>query len=273
MKATAFVLALPVVAALAAVVTSQPLQPLYFEPLAFKAVLLYAAFLLPLLVVGRLAPRLPHPVALGMGAVLSLVPLLMSLTLWLSAVEIHAWSRLPVAASEAELKALWETPWGQRSRGVLVVGFIQGQPSPVTQFDTSRGGGSWFPSDLSLKLQDGRTVRVGGLQGVRQTIAWPSLPQSAYRRGLQDGDPVVAWGDPAAFKALGSGLASYGVGSTRALAYGHLEQFRSGFVEPARKVAKILGWLGLGAVPLSALPLIQVLLLRRRLARSSQKEA
>ncbi len=258
-KLAAFLLALPVVGVVAAVVSSVPLHPLYFEPLVFKSLLLYAAFLVAVGLAPRLARSLPRPAALASGAVLSLLPLFTSLLLWLSAVEVHAWSRLPLATTQGELKALWEKPWGQRSLGVLVQGEVQGQPSPVTHYDISRGGGSWFPTYLTLRLQDGHNVQVGGLGGVRQAIHWPALPQRAYSRGLQHGDPVVAWGDPAAFKALGTGAPSYGVGATRGLAYGSLEQFRSGFLQPASRASKIFGWLGLGALPFSLLPFVLVL--------------
>jgi len=263
-KLAAFLLALPVVGVVAAVVASVPLHPLYFEPLVFKSLLLYAAFVLSLGLAQRLARNLPRPAALLSGAVLSLPPLLACLFLWLSAVEIHAWSRLPLATTDAELKALWEKPWGQRSLGILVQGQVQGQPSPVTHYDTSGGGGSWFPSYLNLRLKDGRSVQVGALGGVRQAIHWPALPQRAHSRGLQDGDPVLAWGDPAAFKAAGTGVPSYGVGATRGLAYGSLEQFRTGFLQPASRASKMFGWLGLGALPFSALPLLQVVLAGRR---------
>lgn len=237
---------------------------LFFEKLFFKSLTLYGLSFVAWLVVAHIVPRIEPPSkrakSLLVAGIVSFPIFVVALFLWLEAVDIHALKDNVTVASVSELKAQWERPWGERPLGIFVQGKLKGplegvEPEVLTHYSYRRGGpASYFPLTLPLILPSGEEVEISCIQQVAGAFNWPETDR-AFSVGLKEGDPVVVWGEPAEFEAMGSGVKSYGVGGTRAILYGYPGELQTAFIEPAGRSSKPVGWMALVVALLSWIPL------------------
>jgi hypothetical protein len=238
---------------------------LFFEKLLLGSVLLYFASVAGWLAVDRIVPRIEPPAkplkSLGVGATASIIMFVVAASLWLEAVDINVLRKNPVVHSVTELKAQYETPWGQRSRGIFVHGTLKPPSDPKSaqtltyySYRDSGASSSYFPLTLQLILPSGEEIEMGCIQQVVKAINWPEGGR-AFSRGLKEGDTVIVWGDPSKLQAVGSGLESYGLQTPRALIYGKGGDLEALFLEPARRTARPVGWMALIVCLLAWLPM------------------
>lgn len=237
---------------------------LFFEQLFARSAALYLIAVLAWLAVAnvnRIEPPSKTAKALAVGALFSALLFIVSAGLWMTAADINVLRKNPVVSSLSELKSQWDTPWGQRSRGIFLHGVLKTEamaeaaPKTLTYYSTREQGAasSYFPSTLTVVLSDGEEIEASCIQQVAGAVNWPDGDR-AFSRGLKEGDPVVLWGDPAKFQAMGSGAESYGLQSPRALIHGTAEDLERLFLEPARRTARPVGWMALTTLLLSWLP-------------------
>lgn len=258
-------LAVPILGPSLAVLLSGRGLNLFFEQLFARSAALYLVAVLAWLAVAnvkRIEPPARTAKALAVGGLFSALLFIASASLWMTAADINVLKKNPVVSSLSELKSQWETPWGQRSRGIFVHGVLKrggvdgDAPQTLTYYSYRDGGASssYFPLTLTMVLQDGGEVEAGCIQQVAGAVNWPD-GERAFSRGLKEGDPVIVWGDPAKFQAVGSGAESYGVQQPRAIIHGTADQLEKLFLEPARRSARPVGWMALLVLLLSWLPL------------------
>lgn len=222
-----------------------------------------------------------------LAAMLSFALLCLSLLWWLKAVDLYTLPKNPVAATSPQIRELWEQPWGKRYRGIFVIGTI-GDPKkrsedPSGRFDslayyatpssTGKSSSTFFPSSYKLRLTDGTIITVQGIDRVQQTYNWPEGGPATWQHCLRHGDPVVIWADPGQLVSASNGQKTPTLTHTRAIAYGTPEEFASGYLTRAVATARVFGWIGLGLVPFSILPLILGLRRRKWLLEHGSDEA
>lgn len=209
------------------------------------------------------------PVLLLSGT-LSVALVACSLSAWLKAVDLNALPKNAVATTGEDIATLWRQPWGARYNGIFAVGRI-GDPDRRQQtgvgdylayYNAPRPAGfagdfaSRLPSSYGMRMADGAVVWVQGVASARQTSNWPDCGPHAFQHCLRDGDPVVIWADPGELRAFGSGEQGSALNATRVIAYGSLEEFRTGYLARAVATARVFGWIALAFVPISFLPAI-----------------
>lgn len=210
------------------------------------------------------------PVLLLSGAI-SFALLVVSAGAWLTAVDLNVMGKNPVVTTGAELKAAWETPWGQRHSGIFAVGVV-GDPAmrddtpgasadPIAYYGArthsirTSTAPTWLPLSYDLRLADGEVASVQGVSEIIKTANWPECGDRLWQRCLRQGDPVVIWADPGELVAMGTGVRSGALNATRVIAYGSLDDFMSGYLARAVFTARIFGWIALAFIPLSLIPL------------------
>ena len=257
-------LALPILGPALYAMVNGELPTLFFEKLFFKSLTLYGLSVVAWLVVAHIVPRIEPPSkrakSLLVAGIVSFPIFVVALFLWLEAVDIHALKDNATVASVSELKAQWERPWGERPLGIFVHGKLKepsegAEPDVLTHYSYRRGGpASYFPLTLPLILPSGEEVEISCVQRVAGAVNWPETDQ-AFTVGLKEGDPVVVWGEPAEFEAMGSGVKSYGVGGVQAILYGEPGDLQTAFLEPSGRTSKPIGWMALIVALLAWVPL------------------
>jgi hypothetical protein len=258
-----------------------------FEPFAGKVLTWYAIAVLAWFYARALLPRAREPSQgngiLALGGILATALVVTSMVCWLEAVDVNALRKNPVVTTSAGIKEQRDKPWGSRRLGIFAVGRIaagntagrqsSGADSYVAYFNAARGiGGSgnapvWLPLSYSIRMADGETVAVQGVNSVRQTNNWPECGPRLWQRCLRVGDPVIIWAEPGETTAIGSGRMSRALTGSRMIAYGTMEDFRDGYLARALATARIFGWLALALIPLSLVPALMGFLHFRRIRR------
>ena len=258
-----------------------------FELFAGKVLAWYAIAVLAWFYARALLPRAREPSQgngiLALGGILTTALVVTSMACWLEAVDIVALRKNRVVTTSAGIKEQWERPWGSRRLGIFAVGRIAAgnmasrQPSGADGYaayvNAARGiGGSgnapvWLPLGYSIRMADGETVSVQGVNSVRQTSNWPECGPRLWQRCLRIGDPVVIWAEPGETTAIGTGRKSRSLTGSRMIAYGTIEDFRNGYLARALATARVFGWLALALIPLSLVPALIGFLYFRRFRR------
>ncbi|MCB1208097.1 MAG: hypothetical protein KDK97_02160 [Verrucomicrobiales bacterium] len=217
-----------------------------------------------------------------------------ALAWWLAAVEINVYPKNPVIRTGAELAAEYEKAKNLLGyRGLFLVGRIaDSKRVPVAEAERGSGLSDYvayyearpfgISSDLAhlylplfytVTLEDGTECSVAGIRTVRQAVNWQEGGPYVRMHCLRQGDPVVVWGDPGQTVGMADGKKSWGVNTTRSIAYGSLEEFTDGFLIPGVKTARLFGRLGFGCIPLCLIPLLIGIRRWRWLKREGGDEA
>ncbi|MCA9779775.1 MAG: hypothetical protein KC800_23765 [Candidatus Eremiobacteraeota bacterium] len=248
---------------------------LFFEQLFFKSLTLYVLSVVAWMVVAHIVPRIEPPSktakSLLVGGLVSFPIFVVGLFLWLEAVDINSLKNNATVSSVGELKTQWERPWGERHLGIFAHGTLRApaegaEPEVLTHYGYRKGDSTtFFPLTLPLVFPNGEEVEISCVQQVAGAVNWPEADR-AFSVGLKEGDPVVVWGEPAKFEAVGSGAESYGLGQVKVIVYGQPSELETALVEPARRAARPVGWMALVMALLSWIPLAASWRISRRTA-------
>lgn len=200
--------------------------------------------------------------ASGLSVVISLIMFIVAAVWWREAVDDYALPDTPVATSLAELASLRSAPEENRRHGVFAAG-LAGDPAKRTGEEpdgpatlarhagrvpgAAGRGDNLFPAELELRLADGAVVTVSGIDSPRQAYNWPEGGPARRQHFLRHGDPVVIWADP--------GSETDPLGATRVIAYGSLDNFRGDFLSDLIKTSRVISWVAILCMLVSAIPL------------------
>lgn len=200
--------------------------------------------------------------AAGMTVVLSLTMFLVAVAWWREAVDGHALPGSPVVRTAADLARIRPAAEGKRPPGIFVTGFLGDSErrrdgaedgSDVLARYTGHVPGAVrrrvhrLPPQFALRLSDGTVLTIRGITSPRQAYAWPEDGPDRHRHLLRHGDPVVIWAEP--------GTVSDPLGPTQVIAYGSLETFQDDFLDDLRKTSRVIGWIAILCMFVSAIPL------------------
>ena len=235
------------------------------EMLMGKTLALLALVVVTWLVLNYITPRIEPPSraakSMLIGSVLSFAFFMTSGALWLETAELNVLGKNARVMTQGDLKTQWERPWGERSRGI----FVQAKVKPhqkdeeaevVAYYTASRvqANQSYFPTSFEVVLDDGYRTEVACVQSRARAVNWPQTKNGKI--GLSQGDTIVVWGEPSQYTAMGNGLAIYGVAESKAIISGSFETLEESFLKPVQAAARPVGWMALGVLLLSWLPLL-----------------
>lgn len=249
------------------------------EMLIGRTLVLYALVVLTWLVLAHVVPRIEPPArtakSLIVAGMMAFGVFVASAALWFEAVEINVLHENPKVTNLAELKSQWERPWGERARGLFVAGRLKPpaegtEPQELAYYTVSRAQvkRSYFPPYLEVVLENGEEIEVACVQSPAQAVNWPQTRNG--RVGLENGTPVVVWGDPSLSKGVSDGKEYYGVLGTRAIIHGDLKGLEASFLTPAKKAARPVGWMAFSVLLLSWLPFLLAFLISRRPVKAAE---
>ncbi len=261
-----FIATTVVVVLVGVLLTSTSVNLLSFENSLGNGLTFYLLSCLAWLVIQVVIPRTRGKQqavqAAGMTVMISLTMFIVAVVWWREAIDDYALLDTPVATTIAELELLRSGPEEKRVHGVFAAG-LAGDPASRSEEDsgasdtiarhTGRVPGAagrsdnLFPAELEVRLTDGTVLTIGGITSPRQAYNWPEGGPARRQHFLRHGDPVVIWADP------GTGTAP--LGTTRVIAYGSLDNFRGDFLSDLIKTSRVISWIAILCMLVSAIPL------------------
>lgn len=256
--------------------TSSSVNLLSFEKSLGNSLAFYFLSCLAWLVIQVVIPRTRGKQqavqAAGLTVVISIVMFTVATTWWREAVDEQELPGSPVAKTGAEIERLFSLPRGSRRLGIFAVGLL-GDPAPrnggageatenLAYFTgrtpgagIKRGSTSYLPAQYELRMADGAVIRVAGISSTSQAYNWPDRDPLLWQHSLRQGDPVVIWADPGETITAADGKRIPSLTATRVIAYGSLESFRGDFLNDLVKTTRVIGWIAVGCILLSLIPL------------------
>ncbi len=246
--------------------TSTSVNLLAFENSLDNGLFFYLLCCLAWLVIQVVIPRTrgkqQAAQAAGMTVMISLIMFIVAVVWWREAVDGYALPGSPVITTAPGLSEIQPTEGGKRPPGIFAAGVIgdptrrsvgEGSGSDVLARYTGRVPGAagrnvnLLPPQFDLRLTDGTTLTISGITSPRQAYNWPEGGPARRQHFLRQGDPVVIWADP--------GLGATPLGTTRVIAYGSLDNFRDDFLSDLLKTSRVISWIAIVCMLVSAIPL------------------